>query len=188
MTLSPHRHRGWGARCPSTLTAPGGGVGVSVSLSPHGPRERVSASLSSPAAPGRAPAGALTGFLMRRSRRRRCSSAALRGMTSGCGSLRGRGGRGAEGAAMFRPCPCPAPRDVTARDAGGPVMAGAVRAGQRREFYEGPPFEGPRIGSVRGERHRGDTSGIIEPTSALSPPCQPQHRVLQIFLEHFHGR
>lgn len=44
----------------------------------------------------------------------------------------------------------PRPRDVTARDAGGPVMAGAVRARQRREFSEGPRCEGPREGPRAG--------------------------------------
>lgn len=62
----------------------------------------------------------LTGFLMRRSRRRRCSSAALRGMTSGCGSLRGRGGRGAEGAAIFPSHSAPPTSGVTAHDAEWP--------------------------------------------------------------------
>lgn len=138
-SFSPHRHReglsvpftsqtarveGSVSLCPLRPRGWGGALGVPLpSRTPGG----VSPSLSSPAARGRAPAGALTGFLMRRSRRRRCSSAALRGMTSGCGSLRGRGGRGAEGAAMFRPWPRPAP--VTSRRATRAAPSWRVRGG-----------------------------------------------------------
>lgn len=77
---------------------------------------------------------------------------------------------------MFRPWPRPAPRDVTARDAGGPVMAGAVRDGQRRDVREGPPCEGATELSPGGDRDTDETPlGSSNPTSALSPPCHPEN-------------
>lgn len=73
--------------------------------------------------------GPLTGFLISLSRRRRCSSAALRGMTSGCGSLRGLGGRGAEGAAILpsrRAPPASGRHRARPRRGCGAAMAGAA--------------------------------------------------------------
>lgn len=152
-SVSPHRtgeeEEGvWGEYRSLSPHGPRGGVGVPVSLSPH-----------EPAAPGRGrgPAGGLTGFLMSRSRRRRCSSAALRGMTSGCGSLRGRGGRGAEGAAMLQPPPRPAP-PLTSRRATRPACGAAAAAAARHGGGSRPAEAEPhadentqRIGGSRGE-------------------------------------
>lgn len=115
--------------CP--LSQPPGGEGETPSPTPHlstgippplrAPTKKTAVREPPSPLPHNQQGGPLTGFLISLSRRRRCSSAALRGMTSGCGSLRGLGGRGAEGAAILPPVPA-APRPppaVTERDRAG---------------------------------------------------------------------